>query len=153
MNKINKIHERAMRLVLKDYISDFDTLLTCSTDMSVHQRCINFLITEVYKYLNGLCPDLMNDVFILGENAYNLRSFHIFKSENPKSNKYGLDSIAYRSSQLWNTVPNDIQRSPSLAFFKEKIKAWSCNSCPCQLCKSFIVNLSYLSFSYFFFFF
>ena len=33
---------------------------------------------EVYKYLNGLSRDNMNDIFKLKENTYNLRNFHIF---------------------------------------------------------------------------
>ena len=44
----------------------------------------------------------MNDIFKLRENMYNLRNFHIFQTENPRSLKYGLDAIPYRASQLWN---------------------------------------------------
>ena len=145
MDKINKIHERAMRLVLNDYFSDFHHLLNLSNDISVHQRCNNFLMTEVYKNINGLSPDLMNDVFILRENTYNLRNFNIFKSENPRSNKYGLETIAYRSSQLWNTVPDKIRQSCSLAIFKKNIKNWNCDNCPCTNCKTYIANLGFTS--------
>ena len=35
---------------------------------------------EVYKYMNGLSPDIMSDTFKLRENTYNLRNFHIFES-------------------------------------------------------------------------
>ena len=143
MNKINKIHERAMRLVLNDYFSDFQHLLNLSNDISIHQRCINFLMTEVYKYINGLSPDLMNDVFIVRENTYNIRNFNMFKSENPRSNKYGLETIAYRSGQLWNAVPDQIRQSSSLTIFKNKIKNWNCDSCPCTYCKTYIANLGF----------
>ena len=47
--RINKIHERSIRLIL----------------------CINVLLTEVYKYLNGYSSDLMNEVFYLCPNYYN----------------------------------------------------------------------------------
>ena len=57
-------------------------------------------MTEVYKYLNGLSPDIMSDIFKLRENTYNLRNFHIFESQNPRTKKFSLDSIAYRASQL-----------------------------------------------------
>ena len=39
---------------------------------------------EVYKYLNGLSPDIMSDIFKLGQNTYNLINFHIFEYQNPK---------------------------------------------------------------------
>ena len=58
-------------------------------------------MTEVYKYLNGLSPDIMSDIFKLRENTYNLRNFHIFESQNPRTKKFGLDSIAYRASQMF----------------------------------------------------
>ena len=77
---------------------------------------------EVYKYLNGLSPDIMNDIFKLRENTYNLRNFHIFESQNPRTKKFGLDSIAYRASQLWKNVPELIGKSFSLPVFKVKIK-------------------------------
>ena len=53
---------------------------------------------EVYNYLNGHSSDIMNDIFKLRENTYNLRNFHIFQTENLRSLKYGLDAIPYRAS-------------------------------------------------------
>lgn len=143
LKKMDKIHERSLRLVLDDYSSDFNDLLTLS-NMSIHQRCINFLMTEVFKYLNGLSPDLMNDVFVLTKNTYNLRNFNIFKTENPRSTRFGLDAIAHRASELWQSIPNDIKESPSLALFKDKIKTWRCKNCPCNLFKTFIPGLGYV---------
>ena len=73
---------------------------------SVHHKCIEFLLTEVYKYLNGLSPEIMNTIFKLRKNTYQLRNFHAFESQNPRTKKFGLDSITYRSSQLWKNVPD-----------------------------------------------
>ena len=55
---------------------------------------------EVYKYLNGYSPDIMNDIFKLRENMGNLQNFCIMQKENPCLLKYGLDAIPYRASQL-----------------------------------------------------
>ena len=67
---------------------------------TIHQRCINVLLTEVYKYLNGYSPDLMNEVFYLRPNHYNLRSFNVFAPDNPRS-KYLLNSSVYRFIYLF----------------------------------------------------
>ena len=64
--------------------SDFEVLLENSNEKPVHQ-CIELLMIEVYKYLNGLSPDVMSDIFKLTENTYNLRNFHIFESQNPRT--------------------------------------------------------------------
>ena len=71
MHKINKIHERSLRLLLKNYKDDFQDLLRSSGDISIHLRCIDSLLTEVYKYINGLSPEIMNEVFSTRANIYN----------------------------------------------------------------------------------
>ena len=43
MHKMNKIHERSLSLLLKNYKDDFQDLLGSSGDISIHQRCINSL--------------------------------------------------------------------------------------------------------------
>ena len=76
-----------------------------SNEKSVYQKFIELLMTEVYKYLNSLSPDIMSDIFKLRENTCNLRNFHIFESQNPRTKKFGIASIAYRASQLRKNVP------------------------------------------------
>ena len=99
---------------------------------------------EVYKYLNGHSPDIMNDIFKLRENTYNLRNFHIFQTENPRSLKYGLDAIPYRSSQLWKQVPIDIREALSLTLFKNRIKTWKCEDSLCRSCRIYIQNVGHI---------
>ena len=77
---------------------------------------------EVYKYQNGLSPDIMSDIFKLREKSYNLRRFHVFDSQNPRTRTFGLDSIAYRASQLWKNVSEEIRNSTPFPMFKKKIK-------------------------------
>ena len=101
IGRINSIHERCLRLIQQNFVSDFEVLFENANEKQVHQKCIELLMIEVYKYLNGLYPDIMNDIFKLRENTYNLRNVHIFESESPRTKRFGLDCIAYRASQLW----------------------------------------------------
>ena len=142
--KINAIHERSLRIIRNNYESLYPLLLEEAHQITFHQRCINSLMIEVYKYLNGHSPDIMSDIFKLRENMYNLRNFHIFQTENPRSLKYGLDAIPYRASQLWQQVPTDIREAASLTLFKNRIKTWKCEDCPCRSCKIFIQNVGYI---------
>ena len=96
--KINA--ERSLRIILNDCESLYPVLLEEAHQITFHQRCINSLMIEIYKYLNGRSPEIMNDIFKLRENMYSLRNFHIFQTEKPRSLKYGLDAIPYRVSQL-----------------------------------------------------
>ena len=71
----------------------------------------------------------MNTIFKLRQNAYNLKKFYAFESQNPRTKKFGLDSIAYRASQLWKNVSEEIRNSASLLIFKESIKKVPLVSC------------------------
>ena len=57
---INKILKRTLKLILNGYELSFDSLLSTLNEKTIHQRCINVLLTEVDKYLNGYFSDLMN---------------------------------------------------------------------------------------------
>ena len=105
---INSVHERSLHIILNDYESPYSLSLEEAHQETFLQRCINSLLIEVYKDLNGHSPDIMNDIFKLRENMYNHQNFHIFQTENPCSLKYGIDAILYRASQLWQQVTIDI---------------------------------------------
>ena len=71
----------------------------------------------------------MSTIFKLRQNTYNLKNFDAFESQNPRTKKFGLGSIAYRASQLWKNVPEEIRNSASLLIFKESIKKVPLVSC------------------------
>ena len=53
-NKINRLHERALRIVYSDFKSTFEGLLRKENFFPIHERNIQSLATEIYKFLNGL---------------------------------------------------------------------------------------------------
>ena len=61
--RINHIHERALRIVYKDFNSSFQELLIKDNSLNIHHRNLQKLVTEIFKVKNGLSPELMNDVF------------------------------------------------------------------------------------------
>ena len=56
-NKIDKLQERALRLVYDDFESSFDILLNKNKSFSIHHQNIQKLMFEVYKSLNKSSPD------------------------------------------------------------------------------------------------
>ena len=73
-NRINDIHERALRLRYKDKQSSFKDVLEKNHTVAVHHKAIQVLVTENFKVKIDLFPDVMKDVFELKEPSYNLRS-------------------------------------------------------------------------------
>ena len=74
-NKINKIHEKTLRLVYKDEKNlSLDDLLKKDQSVSIHQRNLQILATEMYKARNDLEPEIMKDIFHSVQKPYNLRN-------------------------------------------------------------------------------
>ena len=122
-NLINKVHERSLRLNTNDENSSFETLLQNINDITVHQRNLQILMTEVYKIIKGEAPAIMKNLFIFRENIHNIRNFQIIANETKNTVTYGLDTIRK---------------------FEEKIKKWKCETCVCRLCRTYEQNLGFI---------
>ena len=55
-SRINRVHERALRIVFKDYHLSFDSLLEKSGSVRIHHRNLQILATETCKVLHDLSP-------------------------------------------------------------------------------------------------
>ena len=53
-NKINPLHERALRIVYFDFKSSFEGLLIKDNSFPIQERNIQRLAVEISKFLNGL---------------------------------------------------------------------------------------------------
>ena len=110
------------------------TLRECKWKISSPEmHWISFDLYFVYKYLIRQSPNIMNTIFKLRQNTYNLKNVHAFESQNHRTKKFGLDSIAYRASQHWKNVPEEIRHLTSLLILKESTKkvpliccSWHC---------------------------
>ena len=103
-----------------------------------------FIATEVYKFLNGVSPPIMNEVFQTNVCPYDLRNPRILASKHKSTIKYGINTIAFRGSQIWQNIPLEIRNSESLSLFKSNIKQIQSLPCHCKICRSFIANLGYM---------
>ena len=143
-NKINKLHERALRLVYKDDASTFRELLDKDNSFTIHERNLQKLAIEMFKAKNKLSPDFMQTIFPREENIYNLRKNRDFKVENVRTTYFGTETLKYRGPKVWDLVPEHIKSSNDLVEFKRKIKVWRPEGCTCRMCKVFIPNLGFL---------
>ena len=62
-NRINKIHEKALRVVYQDHSSTFENLLKMDDSYTIHERNIQTLAIELYKVAYGIAPKIMRLVF------------------------------------------------------------------------------------------
>ena len=140
--QINRIHERALRIVYRDNLSSFEFLLEKSGSVKIHYRNLQLLAIEIYKALNNISSSLMSERFQIKNIDYNLRNTLL--SRSVKTVRYGKESISYLAPQIWNLVPKDIKNSKNLVSFRNKIKLWIPVNCPCTLCKTYIKDVGYI---------
>ena len=143
-NKINKIHERALRIALSDDISSYSELLVKGESFTIHERNLQKLATLMYKVKNNLSPKIVSNIFSKYPTSYNFRNAKLWETGNTRTTLYGTETISYRGPKIWNCVPNDMKNSKTLNEFKNKIKTWKPSGCTCRLCKVFVPYLGYL---------
>ena len=135
-NRINSLHEKALRVTYQDRNSSFTELLNLDKSVSIHYRNIKYLLRKIYKVKMGLSPPIMSDIFSLSENSsYNLRCGVTVNGRNIRTSKFGFETVGSIGAILWNGLPVELKNAESLKNFKQKIKLWSPNDCPCKICK------------------
>ena len=74
-NMINRVHERAFKVILSDDLSDFKSLLQNNRNIRSHHENIQSLMIEMFKTKNELAPPIMDSMFERRNEPYNLRNF------------------------------------------------------------------------------
>ena len=121
-NKINKLHERALRLVYDDYVSAFEELLEKNNSFTIHHYNIQTLCIELYKIFSGQSQTIFSDLFERKNINYNLRSQPDFVIPQVKSVYKGSNSLRYFGPIIWNLIPKEIKNFDTLASFVSKIR-------------------------------
>ena len=62
-NRINHLHERALRTVYNDNVSTFEKLLEKGNSVTIHVRNLRILATELYKTKENLVAPTMYEIF------------------------------------------------------------------------------------------
>ena len=104
-NRINKLHERGIRLVYNDSHLTFEELLSKDNSYTIHHMNLEKLATEMYKIENNLSPSIIKTIFPERSIPYNLRNENNFKSSNVHTVYYGTETISYRGPKTWELVP------------------------------------------------
>ena len=127
-NCINRIHERALRIIYNDYESSFHVLLNKDNSSTINERNLKKLAIEIFKVKNGNAPELMKDIFVVEEPCYNLRTDLKFRSYPIHSVQYGKQTLRFVAPKIWNSIPNEYKNASSILEFKRKISMWTPNS-------------------------
>ena len=119
-------------------------LLIRNNEVSIHQKQLRTLATEIYKSLTDVNPDFMKSYFPIKEIPYSLRNGSVLKIPPTRSTYYGTNSIHFRACLLWNKLPNTLKESQSLPEFKYKTKTMGKIDCSCTICTNYLTKLFWI---------
>ena len=119
---MEEIQYKALKIVFNSNES-FEDLILHSNDVSIHQKQLRQLTTEIYKSCTNLSPEFIKTFFTVKEIPYYLRNGHILNLPSARTTYYGTNSTLFRACQVWNKLPLSIKQIQSLLEFKTNIKA------------------------------
>ena len=142
--KVNKLHERSLRILYKDDTSTFRQLLAKDDSVTIHDRNIQKLAVEMYKVKHDILPCPITEFISKRDNYYNIRKGSDFERKRHKKVLCGSESLRILGPKIWDLVPDEIKLESTLIRFKTRIKKWSIQGCPCRLCKEYVPSLGFL---------
>ena len=93
-NKINRPHERRLRLIYNDKKTSFKDLLEKGGSVSIHYRNLRTVAVELVKVLKGLSLVIFAEAFPLRQQSqYNMRNYSYLAMPWTKTVNHGLESL------------------------------------------------------------
>ena len=131
--KMQKIH-KSLKVIYQSDVS-YDDLLQLSNSVSLHQRHLRFLLTEIYKSTGTLNPQFMWSYFKYRKVPYNLRRGPVLFIPPARSTIYGTNSVHFLGSLIWNRLSKLVKSSRSITEFTNVIKKIGNIDCGCMICR------------------
>ena len=113
-NRINRLHERALRLAHNDYDASFQDLLIKDKSVTIHQRNLQVFAILLYKIINNEAPEIVRKMFYSDyQPHYNLRQNFEFQTVNIRTVRYGTESLTHLANKIWSIIPTEAKNAPT----------------------------------------
>jgi len=120
-NKIEKIQERCLRIIYRDYESSYEKLLEMAGTTTLVISRLRTLLSEVYKSIHGMNPECISDLFTLKRSKYAFRNPVKVLQPKRRTTAYGLKTVSYTGAKLWNDVSPLLPIDAEIQVFKSQL--------------------------------
>ena len=136
--KVERIQERALRIVFNTHSDDYGSLLKRAKLPSLYNRRLQDIAILMYKVKHGMVPSFISDIFSVKSSKYSLRNRNF---DIPRFNSafYGKHSLRYLGPHLWSKLSNKVKEIGNLQSFKSKIRCLNLNDFINDNCSSCLI--------------
>ena len=133
ITKIQKLRGCALRFVLKDSTLDYETLLSKGGVDFFRISALKTMSVEIYKILNGMGPKYLSALLFRSITPYNLGGQNKLIQPLKRTTTFGIKSLAYYGTHLWNILPHDVKGALTFNSSKTLMRKWMCPTCRCSV--------------------
>ena len=137
--KMQKSRRKTLEVIYQSN-KTYEKLLKLSEIVSIHQWHLKSLVSEVYQSTSYFNPKVMCSFFTHKEIPYNLRKGQVLSLPPARTTYYGTNSVHFRGSLIWNSLPGYIKSSRSVCEFKNNTKNFRGIDCGCLICRTWILR-------------
>ena len=130
--KMQNIHHKTLRIIYQSDESCQD-LLNLDNSVSLHQRHLRFLVTEIFRSVSKTNPKFMWSYFSSKNLSYKLRKGLSLSLPSAKSTVYVMNSVHFTGTLNWNSLSYFVKSSASVFEFKRNLKNLGIIDCPCLI--------------------
>ena len=85
----------------------------------------------------------MCEIFETRNLDYNLKQIDFIKTL-VNTSSFGINSLKYLATKIWDIFPHDIKSVGNLNSFKKKIRNGEPKACHCRLCRQYVQGVGYV---------
>ena len=111
--------------------------------MSIHQKDLQALATEIFKAKLNISPEMLKELFSVNVRNYHLRSQATLKRIKTKCLYFCSERLSSLARKMWDLVPDSFKNKKSLERFKNRIKTYTIDKCPCRICKIYVGEVGF----------
>ena len=117
-------------------MATYDDLLALDNKLKTDQKHLQFPTIEMHKSKNKLNPSFMRKTHKMKNIPYPLRMGTSLSIPNVNYQKYGINSLNFRESLLWNNLLIKFKKFNFPQKFKLLLKQSGNLPCTCSACKA-----------------